>query len=62
MDVKPIKTDADYQAALQEIATLMTARLDSPEGERLDVLTTLVESYERKHNPLELPDSDNQAA
>ena len=56
MDVKPIKTDADYQAALQEIATLMTARLDSPEGERLDVLTTLVEAYERKHYPLELPD------
>ena len=59
MDVKPIKTDADYQAALQEIATLMTARLDSPEGERLDVLTTLVESYERKHNPLELPGPNN---
>ncbi len=57
MDVKPIRTDTDYQAALREIETLMTARLDSPEGEKLDVLTTLVEAYERKHYPLEMPDA-----
>ena len=56
MEVKPIKTDADYRAALQDIETLMTARPDSPEGEKLDVLATLVEAYERKHYPLELPD------
>jgi len=46
----------DYRAALQDIETLMTARPDSPEGEKLDVLATLVEAYERKHYPLELPD------
>ena len=56
MEVKPIKTDADYRAALQDIETLMTARPDSPEGEKLDVLAILVEAYERKHYPLELPD------
>ena len=56
MNIKPIKTDTDYRAALKEIEALMTAELDSPEGEKLDVLVTLVEAYERKHYPLDLPD------
>jgi len=56
MDIKPIKTDADYRAALKEIESLMTAEADSPEGEKLDVLVTLVEAYEAKHFPLDLPD------
>lgn len=56
MDIKPIKTDDDHQAALKEIESLMTAGADTPEGERLDVLVTLVEAYEKKHFPLELPD------
>ena len=49
MDIKPIKTEEDYRAALHEIESLMTAEPGSPEGERLDVLVTLVEAYERKH-------------
>ena len=56
MEIKPIRTKADYKAALKEIESLMGARRNSPEGERLDVLVTLVEAYERKHFPLELPD------
>ena len=56
MDIKPIKTDADYRAALKEIETLMMAEPDTPEGEKLDVLVTLVEAYEQKHYPLDLPD------
>lgn len=56
MDIKPIKTDADYRAALKEIETLMMAELDTPAGEKLDVLVALVEAYERKHYPLDLPD------
>ncbi len=56
MDIKPIKTKADYQAALKDIESLMSARINTPEGERLDVLVTLVEAYERKHFPMELPD------
>ncbi len=56
MDIKPIKTDADYQAALKEIESLMTAGPDTPEGEKLDVMVTLVEAYEAKHYPLDLPD------
>jgi HTH-type transcriptional regulator/antitoxin HigA len=56
MDIKPIKTDADYRAALKEIESLMEAAADTPEGERLDVLVTLVEAYEKKHFPMDLPD------
>ena len=56
MEIKAIKTKADYRAALKEIETLMAAERDTPEGERLDVLVTLVEAYENKHQPLDLPD------
>lgn len=49
MDVKPIKSESDYDAALAEIADLMDARANTPEGDRLDVLVTLVEAYEEKH-------------
>lgn len=56
MDIKPIKTKADYRSALKEIEALMRAEKDTPEGERLDILTTLVEAYERLHYPMDLPD------
>ena len=56
MEIKPIRTKADYRAALKEIESLMAAERDTPEGERLDVLVTLVEAYEGKHYPLDLPD------
>jgi len=56
MDIKPIKTKADYKAMLAEIEGLMMARANTPEGERLDVLVTLVEAYERKHFTMEAPD------
>src|SRR5262249_44816360 len=54
--IKPIKTEADYDAALAEIATLMDAESGAPEGDRLDVLVTLVEAYEAKHWRIEPPD------
>ena len=56
MDIKPVKTKADYRAVLKEIETLMMAKANTPEGERLDVLVTLVEAYERKHYPIDTPD------
>lgn len=56
MDIKPIKTDADYRVALREAEGLMMASPDTPEGEKLDVMVTLIEAYEAKHFPLELPD------
>jgi HTH-type transcriptional regulator/antitoxin HigA len=56
MDIKPVKTEEDYRATLREIESLMRAVPNSPDGERLDVLVTLVEAYERQHFPLDLPD------
>ncbi len=57
MHIRPIRTKADYRAALKEIESLMTAKINTPEGDRLDVLTTLVEAYERRHFPMDLPDA-----
>ncbi|MEZ5539988.1 MAG: transcriptional regulator [Pseudomonadales bacterium] len=56
MEIRPIKTAADYQATLQEIDLLMLAKANTPEGDRLDVLVTLVEAYEREHYPMDFPD------
>jgi len=56
MNISPIKTDANYRAALKEVELLMTAEPDTLEGEKLDILVTLIEVYERKHFPLDLPD------
>jgi HTH-type transcriptional regulator/antitoxin HigA len=56
MNIKPIKTKADYRAALKDVEALMSAKANTSDGERLDVLVTLIEAYERKHFPLELPD------
>lgn len=56
MDIRPIKSEADYEATLKEIEGLMLAEADTPEGDRLDVLVTLVEAYERKHYPIDFPD------
>lgn len=56
MEIKPIRNEADHRAALKEIEALMGAQRDTPEGERLDVLATLVEAYERKRYRLDPPD------
>ena len=56
MDIKPIKTESDYNAALAEIERLMGSELNTSEGDKLDVLTTLVEAYEEKHYPIAPPD------
>ena len=56
MKIKPIKTDADHRAALVEIDRLMDAETDSADGDRLDVLATLVEAYEAKRFPIDPPD------
>lgn len=56
MEIRPIKTESDYQATLKEIEGLMSAEANSPEGDRLEVLTTLVEAYEREHYPIDFPD------
>jgi HTH-type transcriptional regulator / antitoxin HigA len=57
MNITPIRTKADHKAALKEIESLMSAKANTPEGDRLDVLATLVEAYERTHFPMDLPDA-----
>jgi HTH-type transcriptional regulator/antitoxin HigA len=58
MDIRPIRTKADYQATLKEISALMDADPDlgTPQGDRLDILATLVQAYESKHVPIAAPD------
>jgi HTH-type transcriptional regulator / antitoxin HigA len=56
MDIAPIKTKRDYRRTLKAIDGLMSAKRNTPEGDLLDVLVTLVEAFERKHFPLDLPD------
>jgi HTH-type transcriptional regulator/antitoxin HigA len=56
MEIKPIKNERDYRKALKEIDDLMDAPPNTPQGDRLDVLVTLVEAWEEKHWPIDLPD------
>ena len=56
MEIKPIKNKRDYRRALKEIDGLMHAKRNTLEGDRLDVLVTLVEAWEARHYPLDLPD------
>lgn len=54
--IRPIRSAADHRAALNEIEHLMHARKGTPQGERLDVLATLVEAWEARHVPIDAPD------
>lgn len=58
MDIRPIHTERDYKAALNEVSTLMELDPDqgTAEGDRLDILATLVQAYEAKHGPIAPPD------
>lgn len=56
MEIQPVKNESSYRAALAAIEGLMMARRDTPEGDRLDVLVTLVQAYEAKHHPIDPPD------
>ena len=58
MEITPIRTETDYRTALRVVSQLVDQdpSPDTPEGERLEVLSTLIEAYERKHHPIDLPD------
>ena len=56
MDIRPIKTEQDYTSAIKRIEELWGVRKDTQEGDELDLLVTLVESYEIKHYPVSPPD------
>jgi HTH-type transcriptional regulator/antitoxin HigA len=58
MEIKAIRTEVDYRAALQEVSALidLDPAVDSPDGERLEVMGALVQAYEAKHYPIDPPD------
>ncbi|MBO6723510.1 MAG: helix-turn-helix domain-containing protein [Roseitalea sp.] len=55
-ELRPIRSEADYDAALEEVERLWGAKSGTPEGDRLDVLATLIEVYEAKHYLMDPPD------
>ncbi len=55
-ELRPIRTKKDYEAALAEVERLWGAKSGTPKGDRLDILATLIESYEAKHYPMDPPD------
>ena len=55
-DLKPIRNDADHEEALQEIERLWGSATGTPEGDRLDVLATLIDAYETQRYPVDPPD------
>jgi HTH-type transcriptional regulator/antitoxin HigA len=56
MDIRPIKSERDYEQALQRVESLWKSPEGSAESDELDVLATLIEAYEREHFPIDLPD------
>ena len=59
MNIEPVRSEADYESALKEISTLMQGdpEIGTPQGDRLDVLATLVQAYEAKHHAIDPPDA-----
>jgi HTH-type transcriptional regulator/antitoxin HigA len=55
-EVKPIRTKRDYEAALKEVERLWGAKTGTRDGDRLDVLATLIDAYETEHYPTDPPD------
>jgi HTH-type transcriptional regulator/antitoxin HigA len=55
LDIKPIRSNSDYEGALREIQRLWDAKEGTPEDERLEALVTLVDAYENEHFPMDVP-------
>ena len=56
IDVKPIRNAADHDAAIAELKRLWGSKAGTPDGDRLDVLATLIDAYEAQHEPMDRPD------
>jgi HTH-type transcriptional regulator/antitoxin HigA len=56
MDIRPIRTDADYRAALDEVERHWDAEPGTADGDCIEVLSTLIEAYEAQHHPIPAPD------
>ena len=52
-ELKPIRSEADYEAALAEVERRWGAKSGTPDGDRLDILATLIDAYEAEHNPMD---------
>jgi HTH-type transcriptional regulator/antitoxin HigA len=57
MEIRPIRSEADYEHGLRRVEALWGSAQGSPEGDELDVLVTLLEAYERQNYPIDLPAS-----
>lgn len=55
-ELRPIRTEADYEAALEQLEQLWGAASGTPHGDRLDILATLIDAYEAEHYPMDPPD------
>ena len=55
MDIKPIRSEADYDRALRRVERLWDSPEGSAQSDELDILATLIEAYERRHYPIDLP-------
>ncbi len=56
MNIKPVKTEADYRDALKRLETIFDAAIGTPESDEADVLGLMIDEYEKKHYPIEAPD------
>lgn len=56
MKIKPIKTEKDYEQALERLEVIFDAPANSPEGDEAEILSMLIDNYENEHYPIEAPD------
>lgn len=56
MDIKPIKTDSDYQITLSRLEEIFDAPIGTPESDEADILGLMIDEYEKKHYPIGAPD------
>jgi HTH-type transcriptional regulator/antitoxin HigA len=56
MNIKPIKTEVDYRAALKRLEIIFDAPIHTPESDEADILGLMIDEYEKKHYPIEAPD------
>ena len=56
MNIKPIKSESDYKAALKKLEEVFDAKIGTPESDEADILGLMVDEYEKKHYPIEAPD------
>lgn len=55
-ELKPVRSEGDYEAALAAVERLWGAKSGTPDGDRLDILATLIDGYEAAHDPMDPPD------